>query len=408
MWRKDFLFAAWQQVRRNGGSAGVDGETFRDIEAHGINRWLGELARDLREGTYKPRAVRQVLIPKKQPGKLRPLGIPCIRDRVAQTSAMLVLGPIFEADLQEEQYAYRKGRGAQEAVNRVHRLVNTGRREVVDADLSNYFGEIPHDKMMKSLARRISDGRMLELIKSWLVMPVVEDDGKAGKRLTNRARKEGKGTPQGAPISPLLSNIYMRRFLIAWKLLGYARRFQASIVNYADDFVVLGKADGTAMLEAVETIMQRLKLPINARKTRCVRCPEEPFEFLGYRIGRNFRPGGRGSYIGTRPSKKSVQSICRRISEQTAARHGLLSIEEMVTRLNWLSTGWANYFRLGQVNPAYAGIDAHMKKRIRQWLCRKHKVQSGGWARFPHEELYKKYGLICLEPTTKGLPWAKT
>ena len=129
---------------------------------------------------------------------------------------------------------------------------------------------------------------------------------------------------------------------------------------------------------------------------------------LGYRIGRNFRPGGRGSYIGTRPSKKSVQSICRRISEQTAARHGLLSIEEMVTRLNWLSTGWANYFRLGQVNPAYAGIDAHMKKRIRQWLCRKHKVQSGGWARFPHEELYKKYGLICLEPTTKGLPWAKT
>ena len=142
------------------------------------------------------------------------------------------------------------------------------------------------------------------------------------------------------------------------------------------------------MLEAVETIMQRLKLPINARKTRCVRCPEEPFEFLGYRIGRNFRPCGRGSYIETRPSKKSVQSICRRISEQTAARHGLLSIEEMVTRLNWLSTGWANYFRLGQVNPAYAGIDAHMKKRIRQWLCRKHKVQSGGWARFPHEELY--------------------
>ena len=146
----------------------------------------------------------------------------------------------------------------------------------------------------------------------------------------------------------------MRRFLIAWKLLGYARRFQASIVNYADDFVVLGKADGTAMLEAVETIMQRLKLPINARKTRCVRCPEEPFQFLGYRIGRNFRPGGRGSYIGTRPSKKSVQSICRKISEQTAARHGLLSIEEMVTRLNWLLTGWANYFRLGQVNPAYA------------------------------------------------------
>ena len=408
VWRSDFLFKAWQQVRRNGGSAGVDGERFEDIEAYGVDRWLGELARELKDGTYTPRAVRQVLIPKKQPGKFRPLGIPCIRDRVAQTSAMLVLEPIFEADLQEEQYAYRKGRGAQEAVTRVHKLVNTGYRHVVDADLSNYFGEIPHDKMMKSLARRISDGRMLGLIKSWLVMPVEEDNGKGGKRLTNRARKEGKGTPQGAPISPLLSNIYMRRFILAWKLLGYARHFRAMIVNYADDFVILGKSDGTAMLEAVEGIMHRLHLPINARKTRCIRSPQEPFEFLGYRIGRNFRPKGRGPYIGTRPSKKSVQSICRKISEQTTARYGPLSIEQMVQRLNWILSGWANYFCLGQVGPAYKAIDNHVKRRFRRWLCRKHKVQSGGWVRFPHEELYKKHGLICLAPTTKGLPWAKT
>ena len=408
VWRADFLLKAWQQVRRNGGVAGVDRERFEDIEAYGVDRWLGELARELKDGTYTPRAVRQVLIPKKQPGKFRPLGIPCIRDRVAQTSAMLVLEPIFEADLQEEQYAYRKGRGAQEAVTRVHKLVNTGHRHVVDADLSNYFGEIPHDKMMKSLARRISDGRMLGLIKSWLVMPVEEDDGKGGKRLTNRARKEGKGTPQGAPISPLLSNIYMRRFILAWKLLGYARHFRAMIVNYADDFVILGKSDSTAMLQAVEDIMHRLQLPINARKTRCVRCPQEPFGFLGYRIGRNFRPGGKGAYIGTRPSKKSVQSICRKISEQTAARYGLLSIEQMVERLNWILSGWANYFCLGQVGPAYKAIDTHVTRRFRRWLCRKHKVQSGGWVRFPQAELYSKYGLICLAPTTKGLPWAKT
>ena len=210
VWRKDFLFKAWQQVRRNGGSAGVDRETFQDIAEYGVERWLGELARDLKEGTYTPRAVRQVLIPKKEPGKFRPLGIPCIRDRVAQMSALLVLVPIFEADLQEEQYAYRKGRGAQEAVNQAHRLANTGHREVVDTDLRNFFGEIPHAEMMKSIARRVSDGRMLRLIKAWLVMPVEEDDGKGGKRLTNRARKEKKGTPQGAPISPLLSNIYMR------------------------------------------------------------------------------------------------------------------------------------------------------------------------------------------------------
>ena len=196
VWREDFLKEAWRQVRRNGGSAGVDGETFADIGSYGVDRWLGELARELRDATYTPKPVRQVLIPKKQPGKFRPLGIPCIRDRVAQTSAMLVLTPIFEADLQPEQYAYRPGRSAHDAVRRVHCLLHGGQNEVVDCDLSNYFGEIPHIELMKSLARRISDGRMLGLIKAWLEMPVEVDDGKGGIRRTNRARRERKGTPQ--------------------------------------------------------------------------------------------------------------------------------------------------------------------------------------------------------------------
>ena len=242
VWREDLLLAAWGMVRRNGGAAGVDGETVADVEAHGVERWVGELSRDLREGTYEPSPVRQVLIPKKQPGKFRPLGIPCLRDRVAQTSAMLVLSPIFEADLEPEQYGYRPGRSAKDAVRRIHRLLHTGRNEVIDADLSNYFGEIPHAELMKSVARRVSDGRMLGLIKAWLEMPVIEEDGDGGTRRTNRARKERKGTPQGAPISPLLSNIYMRRFILGWKALGHARRFGAEIVNYADDFCVLGKA----------------------------------------------------------------------------------------------------------------------------------------------------------------------
>ena len=237
VWREDLLAEAWRRVRRNGGSAGVDEETFVDIESYGVGRWLGELARELKEGTYSPKPVRQVLIPKKQPGKFRPLGIPCIRDRVSQTSALLVLGPIFEADLRPEQYAYRPGRSAHDAVRRVHSLLNTGHNEVVDCDLSNYFGEIPHAELLKSFARRISDGRMLKLIKAWLEMPVEEDDGKGGKRRTNRARKERKGTPQGAPISPLASNLYMRRFILGWSALGYAQRFRAEIVNYADDRV---------------------------------------------------------------------------------------------------------------------------------------------------------------------------
>ena len=406
VWRIDFLMEAWVRVRRNGGSAGVDGERVLDVETYGVERWLGELSRDLREGTYVPRPVRQVLIPKKQPGKFRPLGIPCIRDRVAQTSAMLVLEPIFEADLQPEQYAYRPERSANDAVKRVHRLLNTGHNEVVDCDLSNYFGEIPHAELMKSIARRVSDGRMLGLVKAWLEMPVEEDDGKGGKRRTNRTRRERKGTPQGSPISPLLSNLYMRRFILGWKVLGHARHFCAEIVNYADDFCVVGKAPAAEMLAAVKRLMDRLKLPVNEQKTRCLRCPEEPIEFLGHRIGRNYGMNGR-AYIGTRPSKASVQSICRQISEQTAAWNGTMRTEDMVQRLNWMISGWANYYHRGQVGPAYATINNHSARRLRQWLCRKHKVKSGQYVRYPNPRLWKHYGLTCLAPKTQGLPWAK-
>ena len=198
VWRMDFLQEAWRMVRRNGGSAGVDGETIADIEAKGVEAWLRELSQDLKEGTYQPQAVRQVLIPKKTPGKFRPLGIPCLRDRVAQTSAMLVLSPIFEADLQPEHYGYRPGRSAQDAIKRIHRLLNTGHNEVVDADLSNYFGEIPHAELMKSLARRISDGRMLGLIKAWLVMPVVGEDGKGASAARTVPARRGSGRRKAA------------------------------------------------------------------------------------------------------------------------------------------------------------------------------------------------------------------
>ena len=320
---------------------------------------------------------------------------------------MLVLGPIFEADLQPEQYAYRSGRSAKDAVQRIHRLLYRGHNEVVDADLSNYFGEIPHAELMKSVARRVSDGRMLGLIKAWLEMPVMEEDGKGGTRRTNRAREDRKGTPQGAPISPLLSNIYMRRFILGWKVLGYARRFGAEIVNYADDFCVLGKASSAEMLAAVNRLMERLKLPVNAEKTRCLQCPEEPLEFLGYRIGWNYRPKSGSRYIGTRPSKASVQSICRRISEQTDRRHGRMEAEEVIGCLNRMVSGWANYFNLGQVNPAYEAVDQHAARRLRQWFCRKHKVRMGRFGRFPHTWLWEQCGLTRLVGTTRYLPWAK-
>ena len=407
VWRDDVLVVAWQAVRRNGGAAGVDGETVADIESFGVSLWLGALARDLKAGTYRPRAVRQVLIPKKKRGQFRPLGIPCLRDRVAQTAAMHVLSPIFEADLQPEQYAYRPGRDANDAVRRVHRLLTTGHLEVVDGDLSDYFGQIPHSDLLRSIARRVSDGRMLGWVKSWLEMAVEEDDGRGGRRLTNRARRERKGTPQGSPISPLFSNVYMRRFILGWKVLGYARRFQAEIVNYADDFAVLGRAPAAEMVSAVETVMQRLKLPMNAEKTRCCRLPEDSMTFLGYRIGRNYRRDTGAAYIGTRPSRESVGSICRRVSELTTTRDLLLPSGVVVARLNRLLTGWANYFILGQVSPAYAMIDWHTTRRLRQWLCRKHKVRTGKEVRFPAMRLWSEYGLTRLGPRTASFPWAK-
>ena len=199
----------------------------------------------------------------------------------------------------------------------------------------------------------------------------------------------------------------MRRFILGWKVLGYARRFGAEIVNYADDFAVLGRAPAAEMLTAVEGLMRRLKLPMNAEKTRCCRVPEEPMTFLGYRIGRNYRLATGAPYIGTRPSRESVQSICRRVSELTTRRDALLPLGDVVARLNRVLTGWANYFTLGQVSPAYRAVDQHATRRLRQWLCRKHKVRDGKSVRFPYERLWTEYGLRRLAARTASLPWAK-
>src|SRR4051812_27680503 len=272
VYRRDVLEWAYARCRANDGAAGVDGQTFEDIEAYGLDLWLDELASELKGRTYRSHPVRRVLIPKGD-GKQRPLGIATIRDRVAQMATVLVLGPIFESDLEPEQYAYRPGRSALDAVEAVHGLLKSGHREVVDADLSGYFDSIPHAELIRSLSRRISDRHLLGLVKMWLEAPVEEVDGRGRHHRTTRNKDEGRGSPQGSPLSPLLANVYMRRFVSGWKTLGHERRLDARIVNYADDFVICCRGTAAEAMSAMRGMMSRLKLTVNEAKTRTCRVP---------------------------------------------------------------------------------------------------------------------------------------
>jgi len=402
VYREDVLWVAHRRCLINGGAAGIDSQTFEDIERYGVQRWLGELAEELRTKNYRPSPVRRVYIPKPD-GKQRPLGIPTIKDRVVQMAAVLVLEMIFEADLQPEQYAYRPGRSALDAVHHVHRLLNTGHTEVVDADLSGYFDSIPHRELMKSVLRRVSDRHLLALIKMWFEAPVEEIDDGGRRRRTTRNKDEHRGCPQGAPISPLLSNLYMRRFILGWKTLGHQQRLRARIVNYADDFVICCRGTAEEAMRTMRDMMDRLKLTVNETKTRLCRVPDESFDFLGYTLGRCYSPKTGRAFIGSRPSKKKVHRLCREISELTSGQWSK-NVEELVVEINRKLNGWANYFRLGQVNKAYGSVDYHVVRRLRQWLCKKHKVRQAGVSRFSVEYLYSELGLVRLRRIKRNFP----
>jgi len=406
LYRWDVLTHAYERCRQNDGAPGVDGQTFADIEEYGPGRWLDALAKALKERTYRPSPIRRVFIPKPD-GKQRPLGIGTLRDRVAQMAMVVVLESIFEADLQPEQYAYRSGRSAQDAVRHVHALVNAGYTEVVDADLSGYFDSIPHPELLTSVARRVSDGSVLALLKAWLEVPVEEADRRGRVRRTTRNRDDRRGTPQGSPLSPLLSNVYFRRFVLGWTSLGHAKRLAARIVNYADDFVICCRRNAEQALAEMRTMMATLKLTVNEAKTRVCRLPAETFDFLGYTIGPCYRPRTGTCYLGTRPSAKRVARIKREISEMTGRRWVLLPVEDQVARLNRLLTGWSNYFCIGSVSAAYRAVDYHARGRLRQWLCRKHGVDTRGPLQFPDQHLYEVLGLVRLGAKRRTFSWAK-
>ena len=350
--RKDVLQEAYRRCRANAGAAGVDGETFGQINATGQERWLETLREELTTGRYAPKPLLRVWIPQSNGGQ-RPLGIPTIRDRVVQMAAVLIIGPIFETDLLPQQYGFRPGLDAKMALRRVYwHVAQHGRREVVDADLRDYFTSIPHSPLLRSLSRRISDGHMLHTIKGWLTAPVVEVVG--GRPVqTTEARRTKRGTPQGGVISPLLANCYFRRFLLAWHSHGHRDQLDAHVVNYADDFVICCRpGNAEAAMTRMTALMTRLGLEVNATKTRIARLPEESFDFLGYTVGRFYGKDGR-PYVGTRPSRKSVKSLLRRVHARTTPQWYADEPESTVARLSSLIRGWCGYFDQGPVVDIY-------------------------------------------------------
>lgn len=406
VYRSDILAHAYACCKANGGAAGVDGQTFADIETYGLERWLGERAEELRVKTYRPSPVRRVWIPKPD-GKQRPLGIPTIRDRVVQTAAMVVLEPIFEADLQPEQYAYRPDRSALDAVNQVRNLLNSGHTQVVDADLSGYFDSIPHAELMRCLARRIVDGAMLHLLKMWLEMPVEETDERGNTHRTTRNKDEGRGTPQGAPISPLLSNLYMRRFVLGFKTLGHQARLKARIVNYADDFVICCRGTAREAMTVMRDMMKTLKLTVNETKTQVREVPAERFDFLGYTFGWHWTHRTRRMLLCGAPSKKRIVRVCEKISTITDRKRSGLDPAEVVGELNRVLRGWANYFCVGPVSKTYRKVNAHVRYRFRRWWGAKHKAAQFGPCWYWSPWLERTFGLHQLRWDPSRLPHAK-
>jgi RNA-directed DNA polymerase len=394
VYREDILDHAYELARANHGAPGVDGESFEDIESRGLEEWKNGLREELRNKTYQPQPVRRVMIPKPGGGE-RPLGIPTVRDRVAQTAAKLILEPIWEAELEPNAYGYRPRKSAQGAIRKVDELLHEGYTDVVDADLSKYFDTIPHSELLQCVARRIVDRYMLHLIKMWLKVPVEERDGNGKRRLTG-GKDNDRGTPQGGVISPALANLYMNRMLKGWRQSRRGEQFRAQMVNYADDFVILSRGKAAEALEWTRGVLKRLELTLNEKKTSVRNAREERFDFLGYTFGPHYSARTGREYLGYSPSKKSVSRIKTKVGELLVPGN-MDPWEKVCERLNQILKGWRTYFGCGATSKAYRAVDEHVYDKVRHFLRRRHKVSSQGTHQFPEERVFGSMGVVRLQ-----------